>query len=93
MTVQTPQPNATQPQWKQLVLRLANNREAIGEFSDDELDALFQKAVKTMQPKQQELEDMLQDKEARKEYASTFAMYYKSGLPPWSGVSETIITE
>lgn len=79
------------PLWKTLVLSLAHKERDIGDFSDDELEALFTKAVSTMKPDAQTLASLRQDKEARRAFALRFARFYRAGTPPWSGFASTAI--
>lgn len=80
---------ADTPLWKELVLSLAHKERDIGDFSTEELDALFAKAAETMKPDGETLAALRQDEQARKDYAQRFARFYKAGMPPWSGAVES----
>ena len=81
------------PLWKGLVLSLAHKERDIHDFSTEELDALFDKAIAVRKPAPDELAVLQQDAKARKDYILRFTRFYKAGMPPWSGISESITEE
>lgn len=81
------------PLWKGLVLSLAHKERDIHDFSTEELNAIFNKAVTVRKPAPGELDALRQDAKAREDYILRFTRFYKAGMPPWSGISESITEE